>query len=383
MGRRWTNAKTWASVHKPEILGITGTVLGIGAFGTAIYMTHKYGSDDYKALKASHAELVRQKNCGELSEDDFRKASMKNIGKGAGKLAKDYAIPVALEAGSIVCNCLAGNEYRGRIKNYATMAASAAATIAMMQDNIREQYGEDAVKKVMTIPKQRTIETKDEKGKKKKEVIELDDPELMCIDKIAYQDSIKYGLPYSPTRIRIDERFSIYNTCNGELYQMLFPLRTSYDMSNEQMWNDGIITVWDILKNIGMESDATKTINRSMAKRYGIINQPKAYDFELKKWVTTPGFKKNGVAERKDGLDLTHKRITFGDAIDAMLEDYEEFDIHASNPTHELAAVDEETGREYFYIDIGTDGDITKYRVEEQSSERKQAAWEQFPKTQQ
>lgn len=386
MGRRLTDAKAWAKLHKPEILGVAGSVLGVAAFGSAIYVTHKYGSDDYREMKAKHAELVRRRNTGEVSQDEFKKLSMANIAKGSGRLAKDYAVPVVCEVGSLVLTGLAGKEYRGRVRNYAAMAASAAATVAMMQDNIRQEYGEEAVKKVMTIPKTKKLETKDEKGKKKVVEVEADDPKLMCVDQVAYEDSIKYGMPYSPTRIRIDERFSIFNACNGEFSQMLFPLHCSYETAKIQMNNDGKITVWDILNIIGLEGHASDTINRSMAEIYGIIDQPMAYNRYTKEYVKVPGFNKKGIAERKDGLELTHKTISFGDAVDAMLEDYDEVDIHdfdLNNPETDQIVYDKDANREYIYIDIQTDGDISIYRVDEQSKERKISAWEENPKSQQ
>ena len=387
MGRRWTNAKSWAKFHKPQILGVTGAVLGVGAFGSAIYCTHKWGSDDYREMSLKHTELVRKRNCGEISQEDFRSASIKNIAKGSGKLAKDYAVPVALEVGSLVCTGLAGHEYRGRIKNYAAMAASAAATIAMMQDNIKSEYGEEAVKKVMTIPKTKKIEKKNEKGKKVVEEVPALDPKLMCVDQVAYEDSIKYGMPYSPTRIRIDERFTMYNNADGEIQRLLFPLHCAKEMCKVDMNNNGSITVWDILKTIGMESEASETINKSMASIYGIVDQPMAINRFTGEVENIPGFKPGtDIAERADGLELTHKLISFGEAVDAMLEDYNDYDIHGyrgDNPEVEMWAYDKETGHEYLYIDIATDGDITKYRLDDQPRDRKISAWTENPKSQQ
>ena len=384
MGRKWSNFKSYVSLHKPEILGASGAVLGVAAFGTAIYATHKHGSDDYREIKAKRNELIRKKNCGEIEADEFRKENIKVLCKGAGTLAKDYAIPVGLEIGSHICYAMAGSSYRGQIKSLATDVAGLTATVAMMKANIEDEYGKDAVKKIMTVPTKKTVQIEDENGKKKKVEVELEDPELACVDSVAYQDSLKYGWSYSPTRIKIDERFTIYNTCNGDLAQMLFPLRCSYEMSNEQMWNDGVITVWDILKNIGLEGGKAKTINKSEAKRYGIIDQPKAYNRVTKKVINVPGFKDNGIAERKDGLDMTHKRITFGDAQDALIDDYECLiaDIGAQ-VAQELYHHDETTNREYLYIDIGVDGDISMLRVEDQPWERKVSAWKENPKTQQ
>ena len=381
MGRRLTNAKMWTAQHKPEILGVTGTVLGVAAFGTAIYCTHKWGSDDYKQMKSKHASLISQRNSGKISKEEFRKSSNKNIANGAGKLAKHYALPVALEVGSIVCTGLAGNAYRGQIKSLAMTTASLGATIAMMQDNIKTNYGKDAVKKIMTIPATKKIEVSDEKGKKKKVEVEVADPKLMCVDSVAYEDSIKYGMPYSPTRIKIDERFSLYNTCNGEISQMLYPLHCAKQTCDYQLHDDGVITVWDIVKQIGLESNATKTINKSMAKVYGIIDQPKATNRYTGQVVDVPGFKKEGKY-----LCNEHKNITFGDAVDAMLEDYDDYDIHGyrnDNPEVEMYAYDESKNREYLYIDIGTDGDISMFRLEEQPKERKISAWHQDPKSQQ
>lgn len=388
MGKRLHNAYTWAKIHKPELLGVAGGVLGVAAVGTSIYCTHKWGSNDYVNLKKTRKNLKQQQTAGEISIEEYRRESAKSIAKGVGKLALDYAIPAACEAGSLVCFGLAGNTYRTRIAEYATAAASATATIAMMKDNILEKYGEEALKEVQKIPAKKKVKKSDEKGKQIEIEEPCEDPGLLCIDSRAYEDSIKYGMPYSPTRIRIDERFPVWNTFGGDIHNMLPVLQTSLKMSRDQMWNNGWISVWDILQNINLMPGATDTINKSMALRYGIIDQPVAYDMVLKKEVKVPGFTKHGkevVADRPDGLDLSHKTISLGTVVDAMLEDPGLFEVYMNNPStcDDIVSVDETDGKEYLYIDIVCDGDISNFRLDEQPKARKISAWHQHPETQQ
>jgi hypothetical protein len=226
------------------------------------------------------------------------------------------------------------------------------------------------------------MKVKDPETDEVKEIeVEAEDPELLAVDKVAYQDSIKFGLPYCPTRIRIDERFCPYNIAGGELYNMLFPLEQAQKTSNSELWNRGKITVWDILENIGLESKDNPTIDRDMAEKFGIVDVPEVYDMQTRRKIKVPGFNEDPFASKYPDTS-SHKCVSFGPAVDAMIEDTAGYELYVNKVDNDYFLMDEEENKQYLYIDINADGIITTWKIGCQPKERKISAWHQHPETQ-
>lgn len=387
--------------YMPKILGVTAAVTGAAAIGAGIIITYKKGGKHYDEAKTRHKELIAKKDSGQLSVPEFKKEVTKNVAKSAGRLALDYAPVIALETASIVCGSIAGKTLANELKLATTVAAGTAAAFGKYRQNVVDNFGEAVDAQMARIDTKPKVLTKDADGNDAEVPGNPDiDRSIIgdaCIDKIAYDDCMKYGIPYSPTMIRFDERFAPYNTCRGNIGMLLPRLARALQQSNHDLKNNKALTVWDVLMNL--DYTGGKTINRSLAQMYGIIDMPYAYNVDTGKEDAIPGFyhaEDGKMYVEPDPLaaqfpdTCMHKHVSFGNEIDAMLADDfcltgEELDKYLDDNV-DLYAM-EQNNRTYLYLNINVDGIINRYDVDRLTSyemnsrfdERTLAAWDEDP----
>lgn len=139
----------FAYKNLPEISLVGGIVCSIAATGLAIYETFKYDRGAY------HKTVTKY---------EVRDA------------VKCYAPVVALEAASTALMVVSGRTYHARLESVTNAFAATVAAFATYRGRVATKYGKEAEEDIYYGIEKKTVEEKDENGKKvKKEVSVLKD----------------------------------------------------------------------------------------------------------------------------------------------------------------------------------------------------------------
>jgi hypothetical protein len=160
--------------HSPEILLVTGITAGIAGTVVACKATLKVDNiikEHKENIEKINEGLTNEEYKDKYNENDAKKDLTKAYAITAGKLIRLYAPAIALEAISI--SCLVGSHRILHKRNIALMTAYTVLdnSYKKYRKNVIDKLGKDADDEFRLGIKTEEIETTDEKGKKKKEVV--------------------------------------------------------------------------------------------------------------------------------------------------------------------------------------------------------------------
>ena len=152
--------------HSPEILmglGIGGAVTGAVLIGRA----------SYKKLPE-----VIEKHDDRMCEIDTESKSevSKEVAKTTLEVAKIYAVPVTVEAASLVCILASNQIMRKRAAGLAAAFTTVSTAFEQYRQRVKERYGEEVERSIYLGETQIEVGEVDKKGKVKKETITVADP---------------------------------------------------------------------------------------------------------------------------------------------------------------------------------------------------------------
>lgn len=230
-------AKTSFKIKKysPEILLVTGIVAGVAGTVMACKETLKVDEilDEHKeTINKINICLTDEKYKEDYNENDAKKDLTITYTKTIIKLAKLYAPAIALEALSI--SCLVGSHNILKKRNVAIMAAYTLLenNYKKYRKNVIEKLGKDADDEFRLGIKAKEIETTDENGKKKKEIVKTADIN-------EHSDYAKF----------FDE-FSEYYRKDPN-YNLLF-IKKQQNWANDKLRSQGYLFLNDVYEMLGI-----------------------------------------------------------------------------------------------------------------------------------
>lgn len=160
--------------HSPEILLATGIVAGVAGTVVACKATLKVDNvikEHKENIEKINEGLTNEEYKDLYNENDAKKDLTKAYAITAVKLVRLYAPAIALEAISI--SCLVGSHRILHKRNVALMTAYTVLenSYKKYRKNVIDKLGKDADDEFRLGIKTEEVETTDEKGKKKKEIV--------------------------------------------------------------------------------------------------------------------------------------------------------------------------------------------------------------------
>ena len=368
-----SNAVTWAKFHKGEICAFGAVACGVGATGCAIYESKK--ARERFAENKKQILTIRDNKDSETYKKDLAMQALKT----AGNAAFDMKFTLVCEAGMIIFTILGCSSMRKTITTVSANAAGLASLVALTEEAIRQEYGEEGLHKIKTIRAERqlpvTVKRYDPVSGESHEVKTTEPaPDLEWLD-IAARDFLKtqpaeVQAYFDPTStVLLDDDSILYRSCHGDLDLLTGALRTALDNSNHTLWMNGRIRLRSMVDDLEFISLTGPRFNQDIMDMAGTIDCPTAYDMITKKYVRVKGFDEEGYAlERKQYGDFTHKYLSYGEDQDRYL---------FANP--------EGSDKPYFIIDdkillqLSYDGNINNLLIGGVSPERKASAWAEQP----
>lgn len=369
---------SWIKFHKGEICAGGAIITGAAAVGFAIYETptaQRRISSNKEQLRALKA---RKNEDPEYAKGDYRKDLAKQTAKTIGNAAYDYKGTVLCEAASIIFTVLGVRGMRKVITATSGALATTTGILAMTEEAIRQEYGEDGLLKIKELranPIRRiSKEVNQETGEiEEREIIDMP-PEMEWLD-----DNAREFLMNQPPEVRsrfdptctvlLDEGSHLFRTCHGDLDILTANIKNALQNSNITMWDHGRIYMRSMINDLEFSDISGSRWNQDILDMAGTVDMPEAYDMVSKKYVKIKGFDEDGLVEdRKAYGEFTHKYLSYG------VEQDKYFFARPEADDHPYFIID---GR--ILLELSYDGNIANYAIGKITSDRKRSAWREHP----
>lgn len=368
----------WAKYHKGEICATGAVVCSIGAVGFAIYETPKA----QRRIKSNKEEFNNLKLHRDSDEEykvkQYKKDLAKHSAKTVGNVLYDYKGTIACEAASILFTVIGCKSMRKVITATSSALATTTGILAMTEEAIRQEYGEDALLKIKELrsrPIHKKISVVNPETEEIEEKLEtMTPPDTEWLDENArdflMNQPAEVRARFDPTStVLLDEGSQIFRTSHGDLDILTANIKGALKRSNMTMWKDGRILLRAMVDDLEFLDMSGKRWNQDILNMAGTIDMPICYDYVSKKYIRTKGFDENGVVnDRKQYGEYTHKYLSYGEEQDKY------FFARPEAEDHPYFIID---GR--ILLELSYDGNIAALGTGTVPNERKRSAWIENP----
>lgn len=371
-------AISWAKFHKGEICAGGAILTGLGAVGFAIYETPnaqrrvKSNTDEIKKLKE------RRENDPEYTENQYRKDLAKASAKTVGNVAYDYKGTILCEAASIAFTIFGVRGMRKVITATSGALATTTGLLAMTEEAIRQQYGEEGLQKVKELRNRPIHKIEKSINPETGETVEREfietPPDMEWLDANArdflMEQSAEVRARFDPTcTVLLDEGSNLWRISHGDLDMLTANIKGALNRSNITMWDRGRIFLRAMVDDLEFSDISGPRWNQDILDMAGTVDMPEVYDMVSKKWIKTKGFDDTGIVEeRKAYGEYTHKYLSYG------VEQDKFFFARPEASDHPYFMID---GR--ILLELSYDGNISTLGIGKMTSERKRSAWIENP----
>lgn len=382
MNNFWSNVGTWIKTNRSEILTTVGVCSSIAAVGFA-YKESEKARYRVKKNKETLDEIKKAHDAGDYTDAEYRKVLAKQLAKTAGNAAYDMKGTLICEGvavTSLVASCVLG---RKAYKGAAALASTALAYSAMLENGIKDQFGEEALRNIQKKPYSiKKISKKNEDGTVEEEEVKIESPMIGAIDTKAEELCRLTGYPYSIGTILLDNRFSAYKSVGGKLEDLIRNLKFAQTEANNDMWMSGKNKIKDTLDCLGLFASEKDSFNMDLAEMIGTVDTPTAFDVLSNKPIKVPGFDDEGRAVERYG-EYSHKYLSFGEELDKVINDYLVGNCEEDDVERRLSyqmVTDPRDNKQYILLDLSYDGNIANIVTSRAIvNERMASAWDENP----
>lgn len=371
--RMASNVLAWTKYHKGELCAVGAFVTGAAAVGCAVVESKK--ARERFILNKENINEIRANKDSETYKSDLAKATLKTVGNAA----YDMKFTIGLEVLSGVLTFVGCSSMRKSISNLTVYSAGLASMLALTEEAVRQEFGEDGLKKVKLIRETRPMPVTVNKidpatGETYKEttIEEFPDTEWLDLKAKGVLETLppEVRMNFDPTcTVLLDEDSQLFRSCHGDVELINSTLKQTLRNMNHILWMKGRIRLEQMIDELEFMSTDYERFNPVIMDMAGVIDCPYAYDDVTKKKVKVRGFDDNGIVEdRKQYGEFTHKYLSFGEEQDKFIFSHPEY-----------------TDKAPFIIDgkwlleLSYDGNINHLQTTTVSWERKRSAFIEDP----
>ena len=272
----------WTKRHSPELL-IVGSIISMGA---SIALSCIATTKVKKVIDPAKNDLkeIREKLASDKDNKELKKQMTSVYGKTAFKLGMLY-LPAALTTGLSI-TCMLGSHHIMKTRNLAL-----ASTISILETSyktyrqrVQEKIGKEAEEKLFYNKEKKQVTIVDEDGKKKKETIEVDNPDPNATFEVLYGEN--------------------QNNWSRDALDNFNFLMLTQDVFNNRLRQRGWVTLDEIYRYLGFTTGYLGKKRALAAKYLGWVYDPKRKDLDnfISFGLTYPG--------TKQALPEINKQIT-------------------------------------------------------------------------